>query len=183
LTSFYSNDKEATDALAKVSWDTWFYSPGYPPKPDYDDSMVRVCYALADRWKARAIKDFTPSSDDIKGWAGNQSVVFLDTLQSGVPLRPEDVVTLGNTYGYAASDNVELVSRFFGVGLKAREQSVYQPTADLLGKVGRMKFVRPLYRDLSICDRDLAVKTFEKNKNFYHPICRAMVEKDLFGKK
>jgi leukotriene-A4 hydrolase len=42
-----------------------------------------------------------------------------------------------------------------------------------------MKFVRPLYRQLAIVDRDLALKTFEKNKDFYHPICRGLVEKDL----
>lgn len=38
------------------------------------------------------------------------------------------------------------------------------------------------YRKLNAVDRNLAVETFEKNKDFYHPICRAMVEKDLFGK-
>jgi leukotriene-A4 hydrolase len=36
---------------------------------------------------------------------------------------------------------------------------------------------------LNEADRDLAVKTFEKNKDFYHPICRQMVEKDLFGEE
>jgi len=44
-----------------------------------------------------------------------------------------------------------------------------------------MKFVRPMYRLLNEADRELAVKTFEKNRDFYHPICRQMVEKDLFG--
>ena len=38
------------------------------------------------------------------------------------------------------------------------------------------------YKLLSECERALAVGTFQKNKNFYHPICRNMVEKDLFGK-
>jgi len=42
-----------------------------------------------------------------------------------------------------------------------------------------MKFVRPLYRKLVLVDRMLAEKTFDKNKDFYHPICRAQVEKDL----
>lgn len=37
------------------------------------------------------------------------------------------------------------------------------------------------FRELSKVNRGLAVATFEKNKDFYHPICRAMVEKDLFG--
>jgi leukotriene-A4 hydrolase len=32
-------------------------------------------------------------------------------------------------------------------------------------------------------DVDLAVETFERNKEFYHPICRAMIVKEIFGKK
>jgi len=40
-----------------------------------------------------------------------------------------------------------------------------------------------LFRDLNEADRELAVKTFEKNEMFYHPICRQMVKQDLFGKK
>lgn len=74
---------------------------------------------------------------------------------------------------------MELSERYFVIGLKAKDESVYQPTAELLGKVGRMKFVRPLYRGLVKVDRKLAEETFEKNKDFYHPICRGMVEKDL----
>lgn len=113
----------------------------------------------------------------------NQSVVFLEKIQTfEKPLRPEDVQLMGKTYGYDKSENVELVSRFFGVGLEARDKSLYQPTAELLSKVGRMKFVRPLYRLLEKCDRELALKTFERNKEFYHPICRGLVEKDLYRK-
>lgn len=90
---------------------------------------------------------------------------------------------MGSVYSFASSQNVELVARFFGLGLKAKAESVYKPTAELLGKVGRMKFVRPLYRGLVEVDRALAVSTFEKNREFYHPICRGLVEKDLFGGK
>jgi len=86
---------------------------------------------------------------------------------------------MGAAYSLINTRNVELSSRYFGVGLRAQDTSVYEPTVDLLGTVGRMKFVRPLYRELATVDRDLALKTFEKNKDFYHPICRGMVEKDL----
>jgi leukotriene-A4 hydrolase len=89
---------------------------------------------------------------------------------------------MGELYGFAKSKNVELSSRYFQVGLKARDESIYEPACELLGKVGRMKFVRPLYRNLMKVDRELAVETFERNSAFYHPICRGMVEKDLFGK-
>lgn len=86
---------------------------------------------------------------------------------------------MGKTYALINTRNVELSSRYFSVGLSAKDESVYQHTADLLGTVGRMKFVRPLYRGLVKVDRALAEKTFEQNRDFYHPICRAQVEKDL----
>jgi leukotriene-A4 hydrolase len=99
--------------------------------------------------------------------------------QQPTPLSPRQSTLLGSTYKLTSTQNVELSSRYFGIGLKAKDESVYHPTAELLGKVGRMKFVRPLYRGLEEVDRKLALETFEKNKSFYHPICRGMVEKDL----
>ncbi|KAF4552960.1 Leucine aminopeptidase 2 [Elsinoe fawcettii] len=184
LLSFFSNDAEASKKLNDLDWDTWFYKPGYPPKPDYDTSMVDACYDLADKWSAlnTSSADFKPSPSDLEGWQANQSVVFLEKVQTfEKPLNPKLVDLMGSTYGFAKSSNVELVSRFFVVGLKAKAESVYEPTSELLGRVGRMKFVRPLYRGLKTCDEELAKKTFEKNRDFYHPICRGMVEKDLYG--
>ncbi len=63
--------------------------------------------------------------------------------------------------------------------MRAQDTSAYAGVAKLLGEVGRMKFVRTLFRTLNKVDRNLALKTFEKNRDFYHPICRQMVEKDL----
>lgn len=146
--------------------------------------MVDSCYALADLWKNKSSKSFKPKASDVSGWMANQSVAFLERIQSFPDsLLVEDIELMGKVYGFDKSENVELVSRYFGIGLKAKVESVYKPTSKLLGLVGRMKFVRPLFRLLNECDGDLAVKTFEKNKNFYHPICRAMIEKDLFGDK
>ena len=60
------------------------------------------------------------------------------------PLKAEDIHLMGEKYGFAKSQNVEVVSRYLAIGLKARDKEVYEPTTELLGKVGRMKFVRPL---------------------------------------
>ena len=35
------------------------------------------------------------------------------------------------------------------------------------------------YRLLNEADRNLAVETFDKNKDFYHPICKFLLQKDL----
>lgn len=126
------------------------------------------------------LQDYSPSASDIEGWTANQIVVFLERVQLfSKPLTVSQSATMGEIYCLVNTRNVELSSRYLGIGLAAKDKSVYHPTADLLGKVGRMKFVRPLYRKLVKVNRDLAVKTFLKNKDFYHPICKQMIEKDL----
>lgn len=72
-------------------------------------------------------------------------VVFLERLQEFEDsLSKDDVRLLDKEYGFSKSKNIEIVSRFFEVGLDAKDEDVYEPTAELLGKVGRIKFVRPL---------------------------------------
>ncbi|KAB2580102.1 Leukotriene a-4 hydrolase hydrolase [Lasiodiplodia theobromae] len=188
LIDFFASDKDASAKLESLDWDTWFYAPGYPPKPDFDDSLVKVCYELAERWEGANNSDdisgFKPTSDDIAGWTGNQAVVFLEKIQSwDKPLKSDLVELMWQNYRFKESANVEIVSRFLVLGLKSKTISTYQPTAELLGRVGRMKFVRPLFRALKDADFQMAKDTFERNKDFYHPICRAMVEKDLFGEQ
>lgn len=183
LLDFFTNDTEASAKLAAVDWDTWFYKPGFPPKPEFDDSRVKVCYDLADKWRALANSSsdkFKPHKSDIEGWNSSQLVVFLQTVQLfEKPLKPADAHEMGVAYGVLDSKNVELTSRYYQIGMKAGDDEVLPKTTELLGKVGRMKFVRPLYRQLKKVDVKLAMSTFEKNKDFYHPICRDMVEKDL----
>ncbi|OAL03456.1 leukotriene A-4 hydrolase [Phaeosphaeriaceae sp. SRC1lsM3a] len=186
LIDFFAKDSEANKKLAEFDWDKLFYAPGYPPKPEFDQTMVKSCYELADKWEKLTTKnsssDFKPHSSDVSGWVSNQSVVFLERIQGFADkLTSEQIHLLGHTYGYVDTQNIEVLSRYLSAGLMAKAKETYQPSADLVGRIGRMKFVRPMYRLLALADRDLAVKTFEKNRDFYHPICRQMVEKDLLG--
>lgn len=116
----------------------------------------------------------------MEDFSGNQKLVFLETVEKfDKPLSSERSQTLGKTYDLIGSKNAELKTAYFKIALRAKDTSSYEGAAELLGQVGRMKFVRPLFRALNKVDRDLALKTFEKNRDFYHPICRGMVEKDL----
>ena len=129
---------------------------------------------------AKPFQSFTPSAADIEDLNGSQRLVFLETLQNfDSPLPVERVRLLGATYDLLSSKNFELKVAYYRIALAAGDESCYRGVADLLGHVGRMKLVRPLFRGLNKVDRKLAVETFEKNKEFYHPICKAMVAKDL----
>ncbi|KAL1897347.1 Leucyl aminopeptidase yscIV [Sporothrix stenoceras] len=165
------------DVVAGIDWEGRFHTPGLPPKPKFDTTLIDVCYKLAEQWKS---KDFVPSPKDVEGWVANQKIVFLGEIQGFAdPITVEQSEKMGAAYGLVDTQNVEVKSAYYVVALRAQDKSTYQGTADLLGTVGRMKFVRPLYRALNKVDRPLALATFEKNRDFYHPICKAMVEKDL----
>ncbi|PGH14820.1 leukotriene A-4 hydrolase [Helicocarpus griseus UAMH5409] len=184
IIDFFSSDSEAHAQLTSLDWDTWFYSPGLPPKPAFDTSLVDVVYDLAQKWRTTAESGFTPASTDIKGLDANQLVVFLEqVLLFEKPLTAEQSLLMGDVYGLAKSENAEVSNLYFQVGLKAGDRSVIEPTATLLASIGRMKYVRPLYRALEKLDRNVAIEIFEKNRDFYHPICRGLVKKDLFGDK
>jgi len=42
------------EKLAQIDWEGRFYTPGLPPKPEFDTSLVDVCYELVDKWRAKA---------------------------------------------------------------------------------------------------------------------------------
>jgi leukotriene-A4 hydrolase len=149
ILDFFSNDNAAAEKLTAVAWDTWFYKPGLPPKPDFDTSLVRPAYELADRWemltKSDSSASFNPSPNDTKGLSGNQLVVFLERiLVLANPLPKDSAAQMGDIYGFKASQNVELSSRWCQIAMQAGDRTCLDVVTGLLGSVGRMKFVRPL---------------------------------------
>jgi len=156
-----------------------------PPKPKFDTSLADVCYELAKKWEILgegASNDWSPKASDLDGWLSNQSVVLLDTLlASEKTLSPAVFEKLGSTYSYSSSPNIEVKVRYHNLGLKSKAESIVQPTVDLLGTIGRGKYVLPLYKRLKSYDEALADKTFQRYRSWYHPISRVAIEKVLYS--
>ncbi|KAI0864366.1 leukotriene A-4 hydrolase [Xylaria cubensis] len=172
----YGND-EIKEKIAKIPWEERFYTPGLPPKPEFNTAYVDSCLALAEKWKQ---SDYQPDPKDLESFTANQILVFLQAVQNfSSPLNAERSHLLGTTYKISSSKNVELKAAYYLIALKAGDKSELPGVVELLGSVGRMKYVRPLYRKLNELDRDLAVKTFEENKDFYPSTTKGQLEKDL----
>lgn len=148
LLEYFSSDSAASTFLETLDWDTWYYAPGLPPKPDYDTSLVDTCYALASKWEKLANgadSTFKPRKEDIADMRSSQVVVFLERLQeSEKPLGKDKVKLMDKSYGFGGSGNAEILSRFLEIALKAQVEELYEVATRFLGEVGRMKFVRPL---------------------------------------
>lgn len=78
-------------------------------------------------------------------------------------------------------NNAEIKFRWLCLCLDSNFEPIFKSVVVFVTSVGRMKYVRPLYRSLNKCPNGavLAKETFSTNKGFYHPICGSMVAKDL----
>jgi leukotriene-A4 hydrolase len=88
---------------------------------------------------------------------------------------------LEDAYKFKSVKNCEIKYRWHMMCLKAGHTDEYPDVAKFVTSVGRMKYVRPIYRSfLKAKDgEEMAKKTFTANRKFYHPICANMVAKDL----
>ncbi|GAA5821062.1 hypothetical protein JCM11251_001944 [Rhodosporidiobolus azoricus] len=172
----------------KVDWEKWINGEGLelPVKMDYDLTLATACYELASHWaSARSasqsdLENRFSYERDISKFSATQVVVFLEKMGEYDAFKPEEskvVEVMGKVYGLGENHNPEIKLRWFLLALKAGMYA--KEAAAFVITVGRMKYVRPIYRSLNEVDSELAKKTFLANGKFLHPIARQLVAKDL----
>lgn len=177
---------------AKVDWSAWLKAPGHPPAlPTYDRSLIEPCEALISLLLSgsgsgsveQAAKLFSSLSLD-------QKLVFLDLLNVQLDSKSccsqaeimSIVEAVDRDFGLSAEQNVEICLKWFMLTVRVGYTAVVPLVLHFVTQHGRMKYNRPLYRELYKLGgefRDAAIDTFIKNRKFYHPIAAAMIEKDL----
>jgi aminopeptidase N len=45
-------DEDLKKKVAEIDWNDKLYTPGLPPKPEFDTTLADQCFALADKWKS-----------------------------------------------------------------------------------------------------------------------------------
>ncbi|KAM6093865.1 leukotriene A-4 hydrolase [Chlamydotis macqueenii] len=179
----YSYFKDKVDVLDKVDWNSWFHAPGMPPaKPTYDMTLANACVALSQRWiKAKESDLDSFSSEDLKEMSSHQLVEFLALLFLEAPLPLSHVQRMQQVYDFNAINNSEIRFRWLRLCMKSKWEEAIPLALKMATDQGRMKFTRPLFRDVYSFDkyRDLAVKTFLEHRASMHPVTSMLVGKDL----
>ncbi|MGK3761875.1 MAG: leukotriene-A4 hydrolase [Bacillariaceae sp.] len=173
--------------IKEIDWETWFYAQGMPPVlPPLDQSMAKASTDLADKWIGvdRGNTQDPPSNNELSAWSSGQTTCFLDALQVKTADKPLQISTLeamNQLYHLAESRNSEIIFRYCQLAIASEDESVVPITVRFITSQGRMKYVRPLYRSLykSKIGKDIAVETFIKHKDIYHPIATKMIAIDL----
>ncbi|CAM9748652.1 unnamed protein product, partial [Hapterophycus canaliculatus] len=193
---FLGKFKHKAATLKGFDWDAWFYDAGMPKEtPTFNKTLVEESEALADKWAKAASRQESnltdPEAAKFEAWTSPQKVTFLQRL---VDLSSEtegaEVVSfslpllqaMDKAYGLTKTGNSEVRFCWHKLCLRGKALFIVPHVLDFVTSMGRMKFTRPLYRELFALGGDTratAVNTFKERASFYHPICRTMVAKDL----
>lgn len=180
--------------VQEFDWDTWLNGEGMPPKPSFDDTLAKDAKYLCDMWIKFDIRaaQLVPPTTDISNWSTSQKVYFLNRIQatiaeiddSGRPkkLKLSTIKAMKESYQFDQSTNCELLLEFCKIAIQCGDEEIFPVVVRFITTQGRMKYVRPLYRELfksSPAGRRLAVQTFLSSKDFYHPIAAKMLATDL----
>jgi len=183
---FFMKHFEGNPKVKSVDWETWLYGTGMPPVlPELDQTMALDSQKLADHWVSVDREGKAPPKEnEMASWKSLQITCFLDALQiktGGMPLKVSTLHSMQKLYDFSNTRNSEVLFRYCELAIPAEDESILPLTIRFITTQGRLKFARPLYRALykSKMGKNLAVSTFLKYKDFYHPIGVKMIAQDL----
>ena len=187
----FANHKEALDKA--MNWSVWYTQPGLPTvDPNFDTSNRQETLAFANA----VLTQNTAAQPEIPAvpasWRGGHHTAFLEDLRNAYltanqPISDAVITALDKAFGYNTTVvNNEVLCGWFQLcllykkgGQAATVNTFVEPMKKFLASIGRMKFVRPLYRAWYQVAPEDARKCYEQCEPLYHNIARKMLRFDL----
>ncbi len=161
----------------RLMLDEWVYGTGLPEnawKPD-SEAFAEVDGAVA----AYADDAALPNVDAWGGWTAAEQRRFLEELPQ--ELSNEQLSALDTTLGLSRTENNEVLFLWLEAALR-NEYSAAVPQAErFLARVGRNKFVTPLFTALNATDwgKPIAQRIYADTRSSYHAYTRGKVDEAL----
>ena len=156
--------REAPGALEKIHAEKYLDGTGIPNTAIHPKSQRLDAIA--------ALEDKLPSASQTKTWTAAEWQFWLGNLPNLTQSRCQEI---DPTFQLSKSGNYEILASW----LKKAVPAAYPPALDraeqILGQVGRMKYLKPLYRAIAKQDLKRATAIFERNRSGYHPIAVRMI--------
>lgn len=150
-----------------IDYHEWLYGYWLP------QSMPPVTSRILD--EVRALDQAAPGPQ-AASWSSEYWKAYLSTLEA--PKDPAFLEGIDGEHNLIARSNLEIRVPWLELGIRSGYRPAIAPVVDVLGTVGRMKYLKPLYDALleTPDTRDTAVVLYRRNRHFYHPIARNVVE-------
>ncbi|VDK82515.1 unnamed protein product [Litomosoides sigmodontis] len=179
LYEYFSDKKNVLDS---IDWNNWLHDAGIPKtKPQFDDTAMREVVALANEWidlRDSQIMDIT-----------NSKFLSLSTLQkekvlTHLRLAKKEIshaklARIDEVNQLSKTGNCDILSSWIQLCLKNYWENIIPVAFDFVTRQGRIKYVRPIYRDLFLWSESAgsAIELLKKNAPSMHPVTVSVVAK------
>ncbi len=156
----------------KVNASAWLDEPGLPANaPVFRSEKAEALAVLAEGWE----KGVRPSSEQIAGWNASETLLYLQHLPR--QMSAADCAALDAAFGLMGKGNYELLVEWLVIASGSDYEPAFGKIREVLSRVGRMKYLRPLYTALGATERTraLARDIFAAESPTYHGLSRRVV--------
>jgi aminopeptidase N len=164
-------DEVLPQARKLVDVDAWIFGVGVPPgAPAPHSSRLEAIAGLGANLPLEALANT---------WTPAEWQLYLESVPKPAPLQLCDA--LDARFRLSQSRNYEILVAWLVLALWSGYSPALPAVERVLGQVGRMKYLRPIYTALTKNPetRQLALQYFERFGSIYHPIARHVVESVL----
>lgn len=154
----------------------WIYQPGLAST---FVAPVSDAFTLVDQQSSQWQKSANLTELHTKEWSIHHWLHFIGQLPDTV--TPAALQQLDQQFGLTQQQNAELATAWFKLTLRQGYSQVMPALEQFLLKVGRRKFVVPLYQQLSQNPDHLswARKVYQQARPGYHPLTQSVVDRLL----
>jgi leukotriene-A4 hydrolase len=156
-----------------IDWEVWLRGTGYPPwVPTISNSLLDKVKDLYNSLDA-----YSPSLSDIEGWNTEQTIAFLDLLLESPSAK---YIEIGEIFKLNTNNNSEIKLLWLTLVIRTNAEKYYSDVVHFASSQGRMKYVRPLFRELHANGlKAIADKIFSSSRDFYHSTLVSLLCKEF----
>jgi leukotriene A-4 hydrolase/aminopeptidase len=169
-------DEKLPGVSAEVQADRWLYQPGMPDNaPVFRSARLEELTSLAEQWSAGT----RPTKDQVSGWKPNEMLIYLQHLPREIDAAGCE--WLDRNLELTGRGNYEILAEWLTIAAGSDYEPALGRVREVLTRVGRMKYLRPLYTALGkhARTRALAREIFAAAGPGYHPVALKSVESVL----
>ncbi len=156
-----------------ININQWIFEPGVPtncPRPKF------IRFTTVDSIRTLLENSNYTNKQVTKNWSTHEWLQYLRKLPRNLELSKMKL--LDATYNFTNTRNSEIAFEWYMLSLQTQYTPAYTSLESFLSRVGRKKFVKPLYTKMmeNKTQAILAKKIFAAAKNNYHPATTKAVQ-------
>lgn len=166
-------EEKSPGLLASIHAEVWLYQPGLPKDaPTFTSPRLEALINQALDWR----KGVRPDRVQVASWDPMEVQIFLQHLPK--EQSREECAWLDSHLSLSARGNFEVLVEWLVIAAASDYQPAFDKIRAVLLRVGRMKYLRPLYRALGShhCTQELARAIYIEAAPGYHALSRRVVE-------